>query len=483
MQIDILTTGLEYHATGREPMRLLALYRGLAEEDGRASMEALLETADPFLTHAIEVLAPSSCGGWRYVRFGSAVAAATGVDMTGRTLDDLGDILRESYRAAIERLMRERRPILAVDRSLAPARHRFWERLILPCRNAAGEDRIVSFVRPSGGREDLLRAVFEASQDGMIVLRAIRDESDAPRDAQVVAVNAKAAEYLGSTPALLRDARFTDVFPQPMSGHLWPRCLRVVEERAFDRFEIDVTHGRADAWLRVTMAPLADGLVISFTDVTDLKNALIEAETARRALAREVELRRALEEELRQLSLTDELTGLANRRAFVRALRRETRRARRGEKPFSIVAVDLDRFKSINDAHGHAAGDEALIAVASLLADATRRDVDFVARTGGEEFMLILPGADLAGATATAERLRRLVAATPVVIQCGTVLKLTASFGVKEFDGSGDTGALVREADDALYRAKRGGRDCVVACSPGDGEPRDEETGASSPKR
>lgn len=470
MQIDIFTTGLEYHATGREPARLLALYRGLVEEDGRASMEALLETADQFLTHAIEVLAPLPDGDWRYVRFGSAVAAATGFDMTGRTIADLGEVLRESYRGAIARLARERRPILAVDRSLAPARLRFWERLLLPCRNVAGEDRIVSFVRPSGGREDLLRAVFEASQDGMIVLRALRDEKGAARDAEVVAVNAKAAEHLGSTPALLRDARFTEVFPEAMSGRLWPRCLRVVEERAFDRFEIDVTQGRTDAWLRVTMAPLADGLVVSFTDVTDLKNALIEAETARRALAREVELRRTLEEELRQLSLTDELTGLANRRAFARALRRETRRARRGETPFSIVAVDLDRFKAINDAHGHAAGDEALVAVASLLADATRRDVDFVARTGGEEFMLILPGTDLAGATATAERLRRLVAATPVTLEDGIVLGLTASFGVKEFDGSADARALVREADDALYRAKRGGRDCVVACPPG-GDP------------
>ncbi|MCG6122180.1 MAG: GGDEF domain-containing protein [Microvirga sp.] len=469
MQIDIFTTGLEYHASGREPAHLLALFRNLVGDDGRASVEALMDAADPFLRHSIEVLAPEEGGGWRYVRFGSAISAATGSDLTGRCIGDLEDVLCECYEAAIARILGERRPILAIDRSLAPARLRFWERLILPCRNHAGEDRIVSFVRPGGGREDLLRAVFEASQDGMIVLRALRDGAGAPTDAEIVAANAKAAEYVGSTPARMRDARFFAVFPEAMAGRLWPRCLRVVDERAFDRFELDVTQGRIDAWLRVTMAPLADGVVVSFTDVTDLKNALIEAETARNALAREVELRRALEEELRQLSLTDELTGLANRRAFARALRRETRRAQRTGELFSIVAVDLDRFKAINDAYGHAAGDEALVTIASLFGEATRAGVDFVARTGGEEFMLILPGADLAGAMATAERLRRLVAATPVTVGGGAVVALTASFGVKEFDASADPRDLVRQADDALYRAKRGGRDCVVACPP---EPR-----------
>ncbi|TVR09470.1 MAG: sensor domain-containing diguanylate cyclase [Salinarimonadaceae bacterium] len=465
MQIDIFTTGLEYHASGREPARLLTLFRGLVEQDGRASVEALLEAADPFLTHSIEVLAPKDDGGWRYVRFGSAIAAATGSDMTGLGVDALEEALRKSYEAAIGRLLRERRPILAVDRSLAPVRLRFWERLMLPCRNHAGEERVVSFVRPGGGRDDLLRAVFEASQDGMIVLRATRGETGAPMDAEIVAANAKAAEYVGSTPSSMRDARFSAVFPDSMARKLWPRCRRVVEERVFDRFELDVTHGGVDAWLRVTLAPLADGVVVSFADVTDLKNALIEAEKARRALAREVELRRALEEELRQLSLTDDLTGLANRRAFIRALRRETRRAHRDDTPFSIVAADLDRFKAINDAHGHAAGDEALIAIAALFTDATRREVDFVARTGGEEFMLILPRTDLAAAVVTAERLRGLVAATPVSAN-GAILRLTASFGVKEFDGSADPRALVREADEALYRAKRGGRDCVVACQP-----------------
>jgi diguanylate cyclase len=131
---------------------------------------------------------------------------------------------------------------------------------------------------------------------------------------------------------------------------------------------------------------------------------------------------------------------------------------------FSIIAIDIDHFKKINDRFGHAGGDEVLMAVAAIFNDALRRNVDLVARVGGEEFMLLLPQTDESGAIDLAERLRRHLADMPVSIG-GESVSITASFGVKRFDGRSDPERLTIEADDALYKAKRGGRNCVVACS------------------
>jgi diguanylate cyclase (GGDEF)-like protein len=130
---------------------------------------------------------------------------------------------------------------------------------------------------------------------------------------------------------------------------------------------------------------------------------------------------------------------------------------------FSIVAIDIDHFKKINDRFGHAGGDEVLMAVAAIFTETLRRNVDLVARIGGEEFMLLLPGTTQQGAIELAERLRSHLAAMPISIG-EEPLAITASFGVKQFDSTSDPERLTIEADDALYKAKRGGRNCVVSC-------------------
>lgn len=166
-----------------------------------------------------------------------------------------------------------------------------------------------------------------------------------------------------------------------------------------------------------------------------------------------------LHDELRRRATTDALTGLANRGAFEEALAREIARARRAGAALAVVVLDVDHFKRVNDAHGHAAGDAVLREVAARL-EAAARAGDLAGRVGGEEFAVALPDADLAAAADVAERVRRRVADAPVAFPGGAVA-VTISAGVAALAGGEDAVALVARADARLYEAKRAGRDRV----------------------
>jgi diguanylate cyclase (GGDEF)-like protein/PAS domain S-box-containing protein len=163
-------------------------------------------------------------------------------------------------------------------------------------------------------------------------------------------------------------------------------------------------------------------------------------------------------EALERLAATDDLTGLLNHRAFRARLDDEVARARRHDRPLSLIAIDLDHFKSVNDEHGHPVGDRVLTAVARRLGESVREG-EVLARVGGEEFAWLLPETDVGGARAAAERVRASVARAPLP----EVGRLTISAGVCELEGIGTAAELIRRADAALYAAKEGGRDRVSA--------------------
>jgi diguanylate cyclase (GGDEF)-like protein len=162
------------------------------------------------------------------------------------------------------------------------------------------------------------------------------------------------------------------------------------------------------------------------------------------------------EAETRLQARTDDLTGLANRRALDEEIAQAFARARRSQRPFAVVMVDIDRFKFINDTHGHGAGDATLAAFATRLAGALR-EPDRAYRYGGEEFCLLLADTDLAGARALAERVRGHIL-RPFD---GTIREMTASLGVSAWQPQDSADALFHRADRALYAAKRNGRDRV----------------------
>ena len=162
----------------------------------------------------------------------------------------------------------------------------------------------------------------------------------------------------------------------------------------------------------------------------------------------------------------DALTSLLNRRFLPTILRREVALQASSGRQFAVLMLDLDHFKSINDEHGHEAGDRALQHVASLLMQNTRGS-DYLFRYGGEEFVLVLGSVSRAEALAIAQALRRAIADAPVVLAGGFRLSLTASIGVALQDGHPDYERVLARADAAMYQAKRGGRDRVVVA---DGE-------------
>lgn len=163
--------------------------------------------------------------------------------------------------------------------------------------------------------------------------------------------------------------------------------------------------------------------------------------------------------QLAALATTDGLTGIANRRTFQARLEAESARTRRFQSPLSLMLLDLDKFKSLNDTHGHQAGDEVLKMMGQLLT-ASARSTDLVARYGGEEFAVILVNTDRTAAVETAERLRARIEAEPWPHR-----SITASIGLASWHPGIDShSAMIGQADKALYYSKMHGRNCVTHC-------------------
>ena len=218
--------------------------------------------------------------------------------------------------------------------------------------------------------------------------------------------------------------------------------VRVIVERAKRMEPHVVERARPNGTvIEVRGMPLPEGGFITlYTDITQRKHA-------------EEELRKA-KDALEQLALQDPLTGLPNRRRFTIGFEHEAVRRQRTGAPLSLLMLDIDHFKAVNDRDGHLAGDVCLKDVANVLR-ASARDADLVARFGGEEFIVLLPETTAAQALVVAERMRcKVQSETSVTISIGAA---TAEAGPPTLDG------MVRQADEATYRAKRSGRNRVCA--------------------
>ncbi len=209
---------------------------------------------------------------------------------------------------------------------------------------------------------------------------------------------------------------------------------------------VERPHQKSPTWVKVDAFPMpsedarATQVVVAFTDITD---------------------RKAMQDELILQARTDGLTGLFNRRHFMAELDQEFARASRFKHSLSLVMLDLDFFKRINDTQGHPVGDQVLRLVGDICQQLLRK-TDIAARMGGEEFALILPQIDAAQALDAAERLRTSLAAQKLPLPSGVILSWTASMGVATLHESDITPVdLMRRADEALYTAKDTGRNCV----------------------
>ncbi len=231
--------------------------------------------------------------------------------------------------------------------------------------------------------------------------------------------------------------RLVDKFGAPTRVYVW-EFQNTVNKRWYECRDLAIR------WI--------DGRLVRLeiaTDITDKKNAEEELKAAKKYAD--------------ELAQKDELTGLKNRRAFFEQGHRIFQQAKRFHHPVSLIMMDIDHFKSINDRYGHSIGDKVLRAVAEPLQRLVR-EIDIVARMGGEEFAFVLPETGLEDAANLAERLRSEIEDL-VVTNNANEMKITASFGVVNCKGGEkNIEALLTAADDALYVAKRKGRNQVKTC-------------------
>ncbi|HZI19038.1 MAG TPA: diguanylate cyclase [Pyrinomonadaceae bacterium] len=253
-------------------------------------------------------------------------------------------------------------------------------------------------------------------------------------------------EGLAAVSSYQPDLIVTDVMMPRMDGY---EMVRRVRADMRTRFIPVIIQSAARAQAQDVRLGSEVGALGYITDPTDIDLLRARARTL-------LEFKQYLDS-CEEAAFTDHLTGLANRRRFERLFAREVERTRRYGHPFCLLLIDVDRFKDVNDHHGHDAGDEALRMVGNVIRAGTR-GIDVGARIGGDEFAVILPETSLARGLEVAERLRTAVSS----LEIPAVGRVTTSLGLAELPACAVGGDELRAASDAaLYEAKRGGRDRV----------------------
>jgi diguanylate cyclase (GGDEF)-like protein/PAS domain S-box-containing protein len=282
--------------------------------------------------------------------------------------------------------------------------------------------------------EQLLRAMIEILPVPIYIERA--------RDGRLLFVNRKTCLLLQQSTGPLLHARATDFFIEPEDHAKLNDLLHTIRDIREVEVNMRSAQGRAFTAELAAIQMDYDGepaVLVSLNDISQ---------------------RKQLEAELFAQANTDALTGISNRRHFMIQAEQELRRAQRFERPLSVMMIDLDFFKQVNDTYGHAAGDTVLEKVVQTALESLRQS-DTMGRLGGEEFAVLLPETDRRAAADAAERLRAHLAETPIDIGLKKLI-CTASVGVATLDRLDDSiDDLLRRADEALLRAKRNGRNRV----------------------
>lgn len=281
--------------------------------------------------------------------------------------------------------------------------------------------------------------------------------------------------YRESAPAMLPGATFESILRHGLAAGQYPQAAADPEGWLAERMRRHRTPGDApilqelpgNRWLRIDERRTREGGFAGVrTDVTEMvrtRQALEASQAEAAAAAAALKLANA---ELERLSMTDALTGLANRRAFDQRLADEVSRARRHGTKLALLVADIDHFKRYNDLHGHPQGDVALRTVAAVLARQARRGGEMVARLGGEEFALLAPGTDAQGAERLAQRCVQAIAAEALPHGGSpTADHVTLSMGWALLGAVDSAASLLKRADQALYAAKAAGRARAVGAA------------------
>ncbi len=293
-----------------------------------------------------------------------------------------------------------------------------------------------------------IRQIFDTSPDAMWII---------DRRHRVKRINHALLKLLDTSADEVIGRRCHEVMPNALCSG--PQCPLVQFREGASRMESDTELCRPDGVsvpFILTASPFygldgeLNGVVGSFKDITERKEAEAALQEANRELAR--------------MATIDGLTQIANRRRFDECLEKEWRRLQRERKPLALILGDIDFFKNYNDYYGHQVGDDCLWTVAQAIAENVRRPADLPARYGGEEFAVILPNTPLEGAVHVAETIRRAVSELQInhsrsAVAAHVTMSIGVSAALPSQDGSIER--LLQAADSALYQAKSEGRNCV----------------------
>lgn len=316
----------------------------------------------------------------------------------------------------------------------------YWEaEVITPVRDDQGQ--VVNYVavkedvteRRRQKRElELLATVFKTGQATMITDAEMRIER--ANQAFTDVTGYREDEVLGKTPKIFKSGRHGKAFYR----RLWDSLF-------------DTGHWQGEIWNRNKFGevyPLWQSITAVYDDEGEIRHFV--------AVFHNIAERKRMENELERQATRDHLTGALNRRAFDDSLRQALEQAERDSMPFTLLLFDIDHFKQVNDRYGHDVGDAILKRLTERMAS-TLRTTDILCRWGGEEFTILLQGTCLKGAASFAERLRYQIASARL-----NGLKVTISTGIAQYRPGDGMNSLLARADDALYRAKRMGRNCIV---------------------
>jgi diguanylate cyclase (GGDEF)-like protein/PAS domain S-box-containing protein len=295
--------------------------------------------------------------------------------------------------------------------------------------------------------EDRYRSLFDRTNDAVFLIHL---------DLYYLEVNQRAADLLGYTIDELIGKPLTEIVAPEEIPSMRANFERVTKEGMLPIFERTIV--RKDGSRRV--------VEVNVAQVNDSKGKALYHQSVMRDVTErkvlETQLRISLEE-MEALAMQDSLTGLLNRRAINEHAEAEWHRAVREKRPVCIVLIDLDNLKDVNDTHGHPMGDQVIIELARVI-KMSRRQYDWAGRWGGDEFMLVLPGANLVEAQEVAERLRNSFASSEVVLGLEEEVRSYVSLGIACYPGRGEEMSLdqlIALADQALYRAKQAGKNRV----------------------
>jgi diguanylate cyclase (GGDEF)-like protein/PAS domain S-box-containing protein len=459
-----------------EVREMLRIFQGHRTGSGHATYESFNLTSLSEKLGQLMLLTPNADGtDFLYLHFGQTIATAMNYDMTGRHVSELQPELAQFTLSAYRAALSGPKPVYTVHRAATATQVALWERLVMPVRNGSGQNFLIVFANVLRFREELLSAILESSENGIIALEAVRDGAGEVTDALIVTANRRASEICGYTQHELIGASALKRLPVLKQSAIWQHCIEAISQGRPGLLEASARINGRDHWFRVSLAPLRDGVAMTFADVTELKLANLALQSHAATLANQIGRERANAEALstevsrqklqvtalRLMAETDPMTGLLNRRSFHARIETVRATASGNAADFCLLIVDLDHFKRINDGFGHQAGDAAIRACADLLKARIQRQGDFVARIGGEEFAIVLANTTIDGALILAEAVRERIEAAVVNLPDSRTLNLTASIGAAQWLQGESTEDLFSRADEALYAAKGLGRNRV----------------------